>query len=103
MANLYISEFRNAASPIGTYAPNVLPMPPLDNQTVGLTSAGATGALGPHTYAVLLISDTNCWYLIGGTGSTGATGATGGAGNYLPANVPMTFAVPPSATFSVTL
>ena len=103
MANLYISEFRNAASPIGTYAPDVLPMPPLANQAVGLTSAGATGALGPNTYAVLLISDTDCWYAIGGTGSTGATGATGGNGGYLPAKVPLTFAVPPSAKFSVTL
>ena len=29
MAALVISEFRNAASPIGTYAPDVLPLPPL--------------------------------------------------------------------------
>lgn len=103
MAALFISEFKNAASPIGTYAPDVLPQPPLANQTIGLTSGGATGVLGSATYAILMISDTDCWYLVGGTGSTGKTGATGGAGGYLPAKVPLTFAVPPSATFSVTL
>jgi hypothetical protein len=103
MPALTITEFKNAASPIGTYAPDVLPMPPLANQSIGLTSGGATGVLGPNTYAVLMISDTDCWFAMGGTGSTGKTGATGGAGVYLPAKVPLIFAVPPSATFSATL
>jgi hypothetical protein len=103
MAALVISEFRNAASPIGTYAPDVLPLPSLANQTIGLTSGGATGVLGPNTYAILMVSDTDCWFVVGASGSTGKTGATGGVGNYLPAKVPMIFAVPPSATFSATL
>jgi hypothetical protein len=103
MAALTISEFRNAASPIGTYAPDVLPLPALAIQSIGLTSAGATGVLGPNTYAVLMISDTDCWFAVGASGSTSATGATGGHGQYLPAKVPLIFAVPPSATFSATL
>jgi hypothetical protein len=103
VANFYIAEFKNAASPIGTYAPDVLPLPPLANRAVGLTSAGATGALGPNTYAILVLSDTDCWYVVGATGATSATGATGGVGLYLPAKVPLVFAVPPSAPFSVTL
>ena len=99
MAGVYISEHKNAASPIGTYAPDVLPQPPLAVQAFSATGAGVISAgFSSKTYAVLLIADTACWYLFGGgTGGTAATGATGptGAMMYLPANVPFTFAVAP--------
>jgi hypothetical protein len=100
MANLSISEHKNAASPIGTYAPDVLPQPPIAVQNVGFTGAGAlSSAFNAATYAVLLVSDTDCFYLFG---ATSATGATGGAGAYLPAKVPMTFAVAPLTKLAVT-
>lgn len=93
MATLYISEFKNAASPIGTYAPDVLPQPAITNQALGFTGAGTlSSAFSAATYAVLVIGDADCFFKFG---ATGASGATGGAGMYLPAKVPMIFAVAP--------
>jgi hypothetical protein len=100
VAILYVSEFRNAASPIGTYAPDVLPQPALANQALGFTAGGTLSAsFSAATYAVLVVGDTDCFYKFG---ATSATGATGGAGSYLPAKVPMIFAVAPSSKIAVT-
>ena len=100
MATVYISEFKNAASPIGTYAPDVLPQPALANQALGFTGAGTlSAAFGASTYAVLVVGDTDCFYRFGATGASGATGA---AGTYLPAKVPMVFAVAPGDKVAVT-
>ncbi len=100
MATVFISEFRNAASPIGTYAPDVLPQPALANQALGFTGAGTlSAAFSAATYAVLVVGDTDCFYRFGATGASGATGA---AGTYLPAKVPMVFAVAPGDKVAVT-
>jgi hypothetical protein len=100
MATVYISEFRNAASPIGTYAPDVLPQPGLAQQALGFTAAGTlSAAFNAATYAVLVIGDTDCFFKFGATGASGATGA---AGMYLPAKVPMIFAVAPGDKVAVT-
>ena len=101
MATVYVSEFRNAASPIGSYAPDVLPQPALANQALGFTGAGTlSSAFSAATYAVLVIGDTDCFFKFGATSATGATGA--GVGMYLPAKVPMIFAVAPGDKLAVT-
>ena len=100
MATVYVSEFKNAASPIGTYAPDVLPQPALANQALGFTGAGTlSSAFSAATYAVLVVGDTDCFYRFG---TTSATGATGAQGTYLPAKVPMIFAVAPGDKLAVT-
>ncbi len=100
MATVYISEFINAASPIGTYAPDVLPQPAIANQALGFTGAGTlSAAFNAKTYAVLVVGDADCFYKFG---ATGASGATGSAGTYLPAKVPMVFAVAPGDKVAVT-
>jgi hypothetical protein len=100
VATVYISEFKNAMSPIGTYAAPVLPQPAIANQALGFTGAGTlSAAFNAATYAVLIVGDTDCFYKFGATGSSGATGA---AGTYLPAKVPMTFAVAPGDKVAVT-
>jgi hypothetical protein len=100
VATVYISEFINAASPIGTYAPDVLPQPAIANQALGFTGAGTlSAAFNAKTYAVLVVGDTDCFYKFG---ATGASGATGSAGTYLPAKVPMVFAVAPGDKVAVT-
>ena len=101
MATFFISEFKNAASPIGTYAPDVLPQPAITNQAIGFTGAGTlSAAFSAATYAVLVCGDTDCFYKFGATSATGATGA--GVGMYLPAKVPLTFAVAPGDKVAVT-
>lgn len=100
MATVYISEFRNAASPIGTYEAQVLPQPAIANQALGFTGAGTlSSAFNANTYAVLIVGDTDCFYRFGATGSSGATGA---AGSYLPAKTPLVFAVAPGDKVAVT-
>lgn len=100
MATVFISEFKNAMSPIGTYAAPVLPMPPIAQQALGFTAAGTlSAAFNAATYAVLVCGDTDCFFKFGATGSSGATGA---AGMYLPAKVPMVFAVAPGDKVAVT-
>jgi hypothetical protein len=101
VATVFISEFKNAMSPIGTYAAPVLPQPALANTGLGFTGAGTlSGAFGPNTYAVLICGDTDCFFKFGATSATGATGA--GVGMYLPAKVPMIFAVAPGDKVAVT-
>lgn len=100
MSTFWISEFKNAVSPIGTYAAQVLPTPPIATQAVGFTGAGAlSSAFNAATYAVLVCGDADCYFLFG---ATSATGATGGAGMYLPAKTPMIFAVAPGSKVAVT-
>jgi hypothetical protein len=100
VATVFISEFKNAMSPIGTYAAPVLPQPALANTGIGFTAGGSlSAAFGPNTYAVLICGDTDCFYKFG---VTSATGATGGAGMYLPAKVPLVFAVAPGDKVAVT-
>jgi hypothetical protein len=78
----------------------VLPQPALANQGLGFTGAGTlSAAFSANTYAVLVVGDADCFYLFG---ATGASGATGGAGTYLPAKVPMIFAVAPGSKVAVT-
>ena len=100
MATVYISEFKNAASPIGTYAPDVLPQPALTNQALGFTAAGTlSAAFSTATFAVLVVGDADFFYKFGATGASGATGA---AGSYWPAKVPWVFAVAPGDKVAVT-
>jgi hypothetical protein len=75
-------------------------MPPIANQALGFTGAGTlSGAFNALTNAVLVVGDAACFYKFG---ATSATGATGGAGMFLPANVPMIFAVAPASKVAVT-
>ena len=101
MATVFISEFTNAMSPIGTYAAPVLPQPALANTGIGFTAGGSlSAAFTSKTYAVLICGDTDFYYKFGATSATGATGA--GVGMYLPAKVPMVFAVAPGDKVAVT-
>ena len=100
MATVFISEFKNAMSPIGTYAAPVLPMPPLANTGIGFTAAGSlSAAFTNQTYAVLMCGDADFYFAFG---ATSATGATGNAGMYWPAKVPWVFAVAPGSKVAVT-
>jgi hypothetical protein len=79
----------------------VLPQPNLAQQALGFTAAGTlSAAFSAATYAVLICGDTDCFFKFGATGSSGATGAAGGM--YLPAKVPMIFAVAPGDKVAVT-
>ena len=94
MATLNITELKNAASPIGTYAPDVPPFPAIGNQNVGLSATSATSAaFNAATYALLVVSDTDCHFVVGATAGVAVAGTTG---TYLPAKVPLIIAVPPS-------
>lgn len=98
MANkVYVSEFRNAMSPIGTYAAPVLPMPPLASQIVAVSgSSTPSNAFTSSTYAILVVTDTACCFAIDVNPTADAT-----KGLFLPANVPMIFAVPPGSKIAV--
>jgi hypothetical protein len=48
----------------------------------------------------LICGDTDCFFKFGVTSATGATGS--GVGMYLPAKVPLTFAVAPGDKVAVT-
>lgn len=72
-ATLYITEYANAISQIGTTSPQILPAPPLRTQTVAI-SGGSTSsiAFGTGTKAVTLTCDIGCSIVIG-TGTVAAT------------------------------
>jgi hypothetical protein len=100
MATLNITELKNAASPIGTYAPDVPPFPAIGNQNVALSATSATGAqFNAATYALLLISDTDCHFVVGATAGVAVAGTTA---TYLPAKVPLIIAVPPQYYIAAT-
>ena len=94
MPTLNITELKNGCSPIGTYAPDIPPYPPLAYQNVGLSASSATSSqFNAATYALLVTSDTDCHFVVGATAGTVIAGTTG---TYLPAKVPLMIAVPPS-------
>lgn len=92
MATLYISEFGNAMSVIGTALAPVLPQPAITDQAISISSSSATSAaFNAQTRAVLLVTDTTCNIVFGAASSVAATSSN----LLLPANTPMIFGVPP--------
>lgn len=67
MANkLYISEFRNGVSPIGSALAQMMPQPAIIDQIVAISGSSAqSAAFNAKTYAVLLSTDTNCCIVFG--------------------------------------
>jgi hypothetical protein len=65
-ATLYITEYANAVSQIGTSQPQVLPAPPLRTQTVAISGASAQSIVfGTGTKAATLTCDIGCSIVIG--------------------------------------
>jgi hypothetical protein len=92
---LYVSEFKNAVSPIGTYASQeAMPQPSVVDQIVAVGGTSTpSAAFNAATYAVLLVTDTACCIAFSHAGATPVADNT--KNMLLPANVPMKFAVEP--------
>jgi hypothetical protein len=76
-ATLYISEFVNGVSTVGTTLPQVPPQPSIANQIVGLSgTSAASAAFNSRTRVVSLICDEGCSISIG-------AGPTATTSNYL--------------------
>lgn len=96
MATLYISEFTNAVSSIGTTKPQVPPQPSSVDQTVDITSGSLqSDAFSSRTNAVLLVADEDCSIAFGDD----PTATTDNL--LLPAKVPMMFGVWPGMIAAV--
>lgn len=73
-ATLYISEFPNAISQVGSTSPQVYPQAALTDQTVALSGSSAlSSAFGTSTRAVILICDEGCSVKFGSSSVTAAT------------------------------
>lgn len=97
MATLYISEFRNGTSFIGTSQAQILPQPAIVDQTVAIGMASAqSSAFDAFTRAVMITTDAICSIVFGDD-------PTATAGNLrLPANgPPVIFAVAPGQKLAV--
>lgn len=100
MAVLYVSEHFSAVSTIGTTAPPVLPTPPIAVQPLAIGVASVpSAAFSATTKAVLLVSDLACHFKFGP--AIGGVPVADAVSNYLPANVPMIFAVMPGQQVAV--
>lgn len=96
MAKGYVSEHKNAVSPIGSYGAQVLPQPGLADQIVSFTGThGESVAFNAATYAIEICSDTACCFVIGT-----APAADNTKNMYLPANFPRIYAVRPGDKIS---
>lgn len=66
MAKLYISEFRQGVSGIGTTWAQMLPQPPIAEQVVDIGDASVqSAAFNPLTRAVRLNTDAACSFAFG--------------------------------------
>jgi hypothetical protein len=100
VAVLYVSEHKSAMSSIGTANAPVLPAPPLAVQALAIGGASVPStAFGTNTQAVLLVSDLACHFKFGP--ATGGVPVAAATDNYLPANVPLVFAVVPGQQIAV--
>lgn len=73
-ATLYISEFYNGQSAVGTTQPQIYPQSSITDQTVALSGSSAvSSAFNASTKAVLLMCDEGCSVKFGTTSSVAAT------------------------------
>ena len=100
MPTLTVTEFKSAVSGIGSYLAQVPAQPPLAIQSLAISgTTNPSAAFNAATYAVELISDTACHVLFGdGNGSTPVALSTS---QYIPANVPLRYAVAPGQKVAV--
>lgn len=90
-ANLYISEFPNGVSQIGSATAQRYPQAAITDQVVPLSGASArSAAFNAQTRAVMLTCDQGCSVVFGGSSVTAAT-----TNFLLQQGVPYTFAVSP--------
>ena len=97
MANkLYISEFAQGVSGIGTTLAQIPPAPAVANQIVAVGGASTpSAAFNAKTTNVILVTDTACCIKFSPDGT--APTADNTKDMLLPANVPMRFGVNPGA------
>lgn len=93
-ATLYISEFPNGMSQIGSTSPQIYPQAAITDQTVALSGTSAqSSAFGSSTKAVMLVCDEGCSVTFGATSVSNPVATTS---NYLlQQGVPYEFAVSP--------
>lgn len=101
MANtLFISEFANGVSSVGTTKPQFLPQPSVADQTVAIGGASAASAkFNAKTNFVLLVADASCSIAFNNAGAADPVATV--TNLLLPANVPMIFGVQPGAKVAV--
>jgi len=76
-ATLYLSEFVNGVSSVGSTLPQIYPQPSITDQTVALSASSAqSAAFGSSTRAILAVCDEGCSVLVG-------TNPTATTSNYL--------------------
>lgn len=84
MAYLYISEFPNGVSSIGTTKPGIPPQPSLADQQVGVGMTSAqSNAFNAKTNCILITADTVCSFAIGANPVATAQNMRLAAGTYL--------------------
>lgn len=95
-ATLYISEFPNALSQVGSTSPQVYPQPALTDQTVAISgSSTQSNAFGASTRAVIVECDADCSVVFGSNPTATTT-------NYLMGDgIPYQFAVTPGQKIAV--
>lgn len=95
-ATLYITEYANGLSQVGTTQPQIIPQPALVNQTVSVGGASVqSSAFGTSTRAISVICDVGCSVLVG-TDPTATTSTT-----LLQQGVTYNFGVAPSQKIAV--
>ena len=101
MSTLYISEFANGFSLLGSGQAPIMPQPSLADQKVALSGSSAqSAAFQTGTKAILLSADASCSIVIGLTTSGGPTATT--TNFRIPANgAPIAFAVPPGGGYQL--
>jgi hypothetical protein len=99
-ATLYISEFANGVSQVGSTTPQVYPQAAITDQTVALSGASAQSAVfNAGTHAVSLVCDEGCSVLFGTKSATNPAATTS---NYLlQQGVPYEFTVVPGTKLAV--
>jgi len=96
MATLYISEFQQGVSGIGTTWAQMLPQPAISNQTVSISASSAQSvAFNDKTKAVMLSTDTACCIRFGSDPTAAQTDF------FLPANVLVSFSVEKNSKVAV--
>ncbi len=95
-ATLYISEFQNGLSLVGSTQPQIPPQPSVADQAIAVSGASAaSAAFNSKTHAVSLICDEGCSISFGAT-------PTATTSNYLlQQGVPVTFGVIPGQKVAV--
>lgn len=99
-ATLYISEFGNGMSQVGSTSPQVYPQSAITDQTVALSGSSAqSSAFNKSTHAVLLTCDEGCSVTFGATASASPVATT--SNFLLQQGVPYQFVVVPGTELAV--